>query len=382
MGSLESVLDFAWGAGDFTSGEAAAATGHTRSTTIDALDRLIARGLLRELPNARAARGAGESREYRKGRPSRRFELRAEAGLVVGLDVGRATLTAAVADLRGGIRAHLATPLTSDVAADRCDSVGKILDAVLALAGATPAEVVAACAGVPAPVDAAGVSPPHPEGFWQRMNPDVVGLLAAWAPLVRVENDASLAAVAEGACGGAAGCGNYVTVLAGERLGAGVVADGVLLRGRHGGAGELVVLDHVDGVGSIDGLGRRIAAWAREAGMPGVGAQQVLAQAEAGEAWAEEIAARAAAVLARLVGLLASVYDPEVVVVSGAVAAGLGGVVERAQALLPTEVHLPAPRLVASRLGGDVVRTGAVMAAVESARSGMLGLPAYGGGRG
>ncbi len=52
-------------------------------------------GLVRELANARAGG------DYRKGRPSRRFELRADAAVVVGVDAGQGHLVTTVADLRG-----------------------------------------------------------------------------------------------------------------------------------------------------------------------------------------------------------------------------------------------------------------------------------------
>ena len=86
------------------------------------------------------------------------------------------------------------------------------------------------------------------------MNP---GLIAAspWPPLVRVENDAYLAAVAEGAIGRRRGCDDFVVLLAGERLGAGVVVDGRILRGAHGGVAEMVAFDRVSGVGGRLGTG-------------------------------------------------------------------------------------------------------------------------------
>ncbi|MEI5579335.1 hypothetical protein, partial [Streptomyces brasiliscabiei] len=70
----------------------------------------------------------------------------------------------------------------------------KVVDATLTRAHASRDALVAVCVGVPAPVDRAGRSPVHHDGFWQRMNPDFVDTFASWAPVVRVENDASLAA--------------------------------------------------------------------------------------------------------------------------------------------------------------------------------------------
>ena len=94
------MLQFAWDAETFTSSDAMPVVGLTRSTTIDAIDELIERGLVREMPNAR------EGGDYRKGRPSRRFSFAADAGVVLGVDAGRAHIVVHVADLAGGTRSR------------------------------------------------------------------------------------------------------------------------------------------------------------------------------------------------------------------------------------------------------------------------------------
>ena len=93
--SLGGVLSYAWDAEVFTASDAMGAVGLTRSTTIDVIEELVALDLLRELPNARAVG------DYQKGRPARRFELCADAAVVVGIDVGPDHILTAVADLRG-----------------------------------------------------------------------------------------------------------------------------------------------------------------------------------------------------------------------------------------------------------------------------------------
>lgn len=391
--SVDAVLDFAWDAEDFTSSEAMATSGLTRSTTIEALDFLIDRGLIAELPNARAS-GA-----YTKGRPARRFTLRANAGLVLGMDVGRTHLSVALADLRGAVvhRRSIELGPGQDGAVERRAAVTLALEETVTAAGHGRGEIVAVCAGVPAPVNSSGTSPRDASGFWQRMNPGLVDLLETLVPIVRIENDASLAALAEGRVGAAVGSEDYVAMLAGDRIGSGVVLGGRLLRGTHGGAGEMIALDDVIGVGSANGLGLRIAEWARAdltAGplAPGhplgsadqgnhgrlgdVTARTIVDLARRGDPWAQGLVDRTAAVLARITSLLSSMYDPEVVVVCGAVADGLADVVSAATRLLPDAARVPPPRLVASTLGADVVTTGAVAGALEAARAGVLRLPA------
>lgn len=381
--SLDALLDYAWDADVFTAGEAMPAVGLTRSTTIDALDELAERGLIRELPNARAVG------DYSKGRPARRFEFCADAGLVVGLDAGRAHVTTTVADLRGRVLAREHLTLDDDSVAARRASMTTAVDDALASAGRTRADVIALCAGVPAPVDAAGVSPTHHDGFWQRMNPDLIDMFGEWAPLVRVENDASLAAVAEGSIGAARGCPAYVTLLAGERLGAGVVVDGRLLRGAHGGVGEMIAFDQVSGVEGAWGLGYRAAQWAREAVAAGevppghpltavspdeISGRLIFELAADGDTFALSIVDRVGQMLARVVGVFASLLDPRMIVISGAVSAGIADVLVAARARLSDVLHVPPPELVASELGGDIVSTGAVAAAIELARAGILSL--------
>ncbi|WP_284527807.1 ROK family transcriptional regulator [Microbacterium sp. T2.11-28] len=380
--SLDAVLRHAWQAREFTASEVMAATGLTRSTAIEAMDTLAEMGLLEELPNARLAG------DYRKGRPARRFALRADAAVLLGVDAGHARITATVTDLRSrALASHeTAHEIDSEGPDARRGAVLATIDEALARAGRTRGDVLAVAVGVPAPVDAAGRSPRHPHRFWERMNPGLAEALD-WAPIVRIDNDASLAAVAEGAVGAATGCTDYITLLAGDRLGAGVVVDGHLLRGSHGGVGEMVAFDHVEGVGSAHGLGAMAATWARAAVDEGrlspdgalaglssddLDGRRVLEAAAAGDPDAREIAARVGGALARIVSVLGSMFDPQRVVVSGAIAAGIDDVVRAARLALPTDLHLPAPELVVSTLGADVVVTGAVWAAADAARTAAL----------
>lgn len=380
--SVAAVFHYAWGCAEFTATEAMGATGLTRSTTIEAIEALRDARLVAELPNAR------EIGDYRKGRPARRFSLEHEAAVLIGVDAGNSHIAVTVADLRSHPLAQVRATreLDSDDASARQELLTRLIDEALRDAGRPREDVLAVCIGVPAPVDKSGRSPRHPTGFWERMNPNLVDVFS-WAPLVRIENDASLAAFAEAEWGAARGCDDYVTLLAGDRLGAGVVVDGHLLRGRHGGVGEMVAFDHVEGVGSADGLGiraTRLAAQAVAAGEVGprspLGAltadsldgRAVLEVAHAGDPIGQRIVQQVGDVLARVVSVLGSMYDPQRVIVSGAIAEGIGGVVDAARRSLPTDIDLPAPELVASTLGADIVVRGAVAAAAARARAAAL----------
>lgn len=379
--SLDSVLAYAWDHGVFTASDVMAVVGLTRSTTIDVIGELVDHGLVRELPNARVVG------DYRKGRPARRFELRSDAAVIVGIEVGPDHTVTAVADLRGEIiaREYLETDLQHDSPEERRATATLAVDAALLAAGRARADVLALCAGVPAPVDAAGQSPAHRNGFWRRMNPDLAGLFGAWVPLVRIENDASLAAIAERSVGAARGIRDFVTLLSGEFLGAGAVVDGNLLRGAHGGVAEMVAFDHVAGVGGAWGLATRLAGWAQDADSeapamdalaprPTPAGEEILARARKGDTDAGVLVDRAGAVLSVIAGVFGSLFDPRRVILSGMTPADAADLVEAARASLALELDLPAPELVASQLGHDVVSVGAVSAALEAARAGVLDL--------
>ncbi len=376
--SLGHVLDFAWAQGVFTASDAMSAASLTRSTTIDAIDTLVEVEVLRELPNAR------DAGEYRAGRPARRFELRRDLGAIVALDAGDTHLTVALTDLAGTelVRRRTTLDPAHSVGARRAAILTE-LDAALAESGVAHHAVLALCAGVAAPVARNGYSPPHPEGFWERTNPGLVDLLAGWAPVVEVKNDAQLAAAAEGMLGAAIGCRDYIALLAGERLGAGAVVDGHLLHGAHGGVGEMFVFDSVRGVDSVFGLGPVTVSEAeklRTSGelsqasalkrLPaGYEARDVLALASDGDADAMRVADAVGRRLGRAVAVLGNMFDPARVIICGAIAEGIDPVLESARRAARRILHLPAPEIVRSELGADIVLIGAISTALHSART-------------
>ncbi|WP_144875271.1 ROK family protein [Microbacterium sp. 1.5R] len=377
--SVSAVLDFAWTAGEFTATEVMAATSLTRSTAIDAIDTLVSAEVLRELPNARAAGS------YRSGRPARRFVLAPDLGVVIGVDAGDTHLTVTIADVLDRTLVHHRTELdpTHSARARRDTILGQMRRA-LDEADAVRDDILAICVGVAAPVDRDGISPPHPDGFWERTNPGLAAALSDWARVVEIKNDAQLAAIAEGSAGAAVGCRDYVALLASERFGGGVVVDGHVLHGAHGGVGEGVVFDHIIGVGSAVGLRYALQDQVRAAVDSGeiahdtaigrladaeqVDPRIVLTAAASGDADALLATARVGETLARVVGVLGSMYDPARVVVCGAVAESIEPVLAAAREVLPAQLHLPAPEILASTLGAEVVSIGAITTARRAAR--------------
>ncbi|MBD8540238.1 ROK family protein [Frigoribacterium sp. CFBP 8751] len=389
------VLRHAWSVDAVTASDLIALTGLTRSTVLGVCDDLIDHGWMVSLADARS------TGEYRKGRPARRYALARSAGHVVGVDAGQHQLTAVVADLRGDVLARAVRRIDPCGSADdRRGIVSALVDDALASASLADDDVLAVTVGVPAPTDAEGRSPVEAGAdFWELMNPDYVGLFALRGWAVVVENDANLAAVAEAAAasradrevGGGAGAAtaSFVTLLAGERFGAGFVLDGALVRGNRGAAGEMRLLDLVDGVGSADGLGALLRDWARAARELGtvpassplrtipldeLEAPAVLAAADAGDATALRLVEKAAERFGRVCAVLSGMLDVDRIVVAGAVAPSIGLLLERTTPWLSRFTHRAAPEVVASTLGDAVVTTGAVERALSHVRGHALEL--------
>lgn len=378
--STRLVLDHVWDVEEVTGSALIDATGLSRATVHDVCDDLIEQGWVIELESLRT----GQDRS--KGRPARRYAFDARAGVVVGVDAGQHRVSAVAADLRGATLARSEVPVAPDDATPERRLVLVEQAALVALdgAGGSPRDVLAVSVGVPAPVDREGRTSFQDNPFWALMNPDLAPRLRdrhGWVTLI--DNDANLAAVAEQWRGHGRGIRNHVTLLAGERFGAGVVDDGRLLRGAHGGVGEMRYLDLVDGVGSATGVAALVRDDARAQllrldGHAGsslqdveaarLDAEQVFAAAAAADPLAVSVVEHAAALLARVVATFASIYDPQRVIVAGAVAASCEPLLALVRSELDRYVDPPGIEVLASGLGGDVVTVGAVKRALDHVR--------------
>ncbi|MGP9503343.1 ROK family protein [Specibacter sp. AOP5-B1-6] len=373
------VLGYALESETFNATEAMEATGLTRATVLGLCDELAELGWIDELGDARAAG------QYSMGRPARRYRLRETAGYILGIDAGQHTATVMVADLRGKTLARTAAVMTTEEPVARVVTVRKIAEAAMAAAGVHPDHVFIVVVGVPAPVDEHGRSPAGDE-FWHKMNPGFPDSFDDSAHAI-VENDANLAALAERARGSGRGVRSFATLLSGERLGSGLVVDDALIRGSHGGAGEMRFLDLVEGVGSAEGLGSLAREWALAARDDGalpagsmrgkvprseISAEAVFSAAVSGDSAAEGIVDRLADRLARVSIVLSSLLDVEKVVVGGAIALGVQPVIEKASAILKADFAAPVPELAASELGAEGVVLGALTCGLSLLREAPL----------
>nr|WSX76214.1 ROK family transcriptional regulator [Streptomyces sp. NBC_00899] len=208
-------------------------TGLSRASTEDVVRELLENGWLAEVP---AASGM-------VGRPARRFRFRADAGRVLGVDIGGHKILALVADLEGTVL-HSARVAVAP-AMRRMERLAALDGAVaeaLAGAGLTTADLWATGVATTGLVDGAGrvmLSEALPE--WTGVDVGAHLRRLVGGPAL-VENDSKLAALAESWCGAARYAKDVVVILAGLRTGAGLIIDGKLHRGFGNAAGEIGAL--------------------------------------------------------------------------------------------------------------------------------------------
>jgi predicted NBD/HSP70 family sugar kinase len=318
-------------------------TGLSRSTVSSVVADLLAERVLAEQRDQHVLPSAGAV-----GRPATLLTLNPDIGALVGVHLRHDGVRVAVADLAGTVRAESLGELDVDHHAG--DAIGHVLDQVPALvaeAGADDRRLLGVGIAVSAPI-VSGPDGPRPAGLWRGV--DVVRELgSAFGVPVHLDNDANLGAMAEWIFGAGRGADNLVYVMMADGVGAGLIVDGRLHRGAHGGAGEL---GHV--VVSPDGqvcrCGSRgcletvsgteaLTASLRHSYGPGVTLPAVLDLVHAGDPGARRAVADAGRAVGKALAGICAVLDPQLVVVGGQLAAAgaplLDGVREELSRWLP-----------------------------------------------
>ncbi|MFH9677790.1 ROK family protein [Streptomyces sp. NPDC017405] len=359
-----------------TRGALQQATGLSRATVGQRLDRLFRAGWLRE----GAGGGVGSPLG---GRPSATLEFDGSHAVVLAADLDTRHGRAAVLTLTGDILAeHAGTLVVEDGPGPVLGELARWFAELLVKSGHLPAQVCGIGLAVPGPVDSESgrvVQPPIMPG-WDgydirgRLSRALTEYTGAPAVPVLVDNDANLMAYGEQRTG-YPDCPAFVLVKVSTGIGAGVVVDGSIYRGADGGAGDLghirVGADALcrcgshgclAAVASGGAVARRLAA----SGVPatsGSDVRELLADGHPeAAALAREAGRRVGDVLATVVTLL----NPGVLMIAGDLAGTpfLTGVRELLyqRALPRSTAHL---EVVTSRLGERAGLIGAGALVVE-----------------
>src|SRR2546421_8594206 len=172
------------------------------------------------------------------GRSARLYEIRPDAGLVLGLDIGHEYVRGAIADLAGEIRARQSLRARATSVRGRVAELVGLADMLCESAGASRPAVTQTVIGSPGVYDPRRNAMKFTGGLrgWDRPAA-LVGLREAFGPSLVMENDVDAAALAERALGHGRGVDHFAFVHIGTGIGMGLVLGGQLLRGAHGVAG-------------------------------------------------------------------------------------------------------------------------------------------------
>lgn len=340
---------------------------------------------LANLEDAGLVRAVGLSVASKGGRVATLYEPNPDAGYVVGIDVGRGWVRAAVANLAGSILVRNDTPNDAQSASELVALISHLARNVVEQAGPSWSQVVHAVIGTPGVFDEQSkrvlFASNLPE--WGRHGL-VTELQAAFGLSLSVENDANLAALGERSFGWGKSAGTFVYITIGTGVGMGIVINGALYRGAHGAAGEIGFLPFGSGEASEESgnINESYLGMFEEASSAGgivhqaqklglsasLSARQIFDAAQQGDRKALAVIEQEGYRLALAIAAITAVFDPELIVLGG-------GIGQRGELLLPPlerrlqQLTPLRPRIVSSKLGDDSVLLGSIATALEAAHN-------------
>ncbi len=294
--------------------EIARLTGLSIQAVSNITGELLSDGWLRE--SGRRSEG--------RGQPAKQYVLEPSGGYALGLELRPDALLIALVDLNGAARfTHRET--LDDASPGAVDGqVRHLRDMALKTSGIDASRLIGAGVVMPGPFGETGLS-----GAASDL-PDAWGALdaAAWfeaalgVPTL-IENDANAAATGERMWGVAKGLGSYAFVYFGRELGLGVVANGGLLRGARGNAGEIGHMP-VQANGRLVPLEDIVSRLALSRRLVAASDSEAIATLHAAEdpillQWIVE----GALALGQAIRTIENLFDPETIIVGGAMPDGV-----------------------------------------------------------
>ena len=334
-------------------------TGLSKATVSRLIEQLSREGIVQEgerLP----ATGRGPRQTS--------LEIVEGAGVVCGVDLGATNVRFVLTDLGGRLLRVVRAPI--DSGATTAQLGNWLVDHVLRLCRENSDHSIpwATAIGVPGVV--------HPESDAVKWAPNLPAIEGeAFATVVRsglkgavsFDNDANLAVLGELHFGAARACHSAVMLTIGTGVGAGVVVDGQLVRGKSGFVGEFgyMVLAGPE-LTSLEQVvsGPSLIQRARQQGVPVTHPSEVFS--EPATPLLRDLRQQVQTALISSLSAFVCAYEPEVIVLGGGVAASLEPWLGRLQAALAERVPM-APPIVLSQLDDLAGTLGAVVLGLEKA---------------
>jgi glucokinase len=370
LSSAQRVLKFLLGELEpVTRPQVALACHLSRPTVFSAMARLENMELVREV----GQRGG------LLGRSASLYEVRTEAALVAGVDIGGSNLRVALADARGRVLVETRQPTSASGGPGVVQQASELVKVLREDTAGAP--LTGAGVSVPGVVTADGstvhyawnIGQPEPYDF---RNPLVAGL---GTPVV-LDNNVNLAALGEHWQGAARQLETFAVIAVGAGVGAGIVHEGHLLRGAHGAAGEVAFLPLNRGqrprLASFDEAGGLVllrkaqaqGGWRTETSP--ISVEELFSRAAAGEGQAMELVEEESQRIASIAASICAIVDPEAVILAGGVGAN-SLLVARVRELVDDLAPFP-PLVIRSALGERASLVGALAVAVRTAQSDLI----------
>jgi glucokinase-like ROK family protein len=353
-------------------------TGLNRSTVSSIVHELIRQHLVRET----------ELQKIKLGRPGMALELSPDGACAIGAEVGVDFISILLADFVAQPIWRKRIAINSKLGQSAfMECVGDALQEALAQAQAHDSRPLGIGVGVPGLVDVVkGELKFAPNLKWSNLPLREI-LMGRFDIPVFVENDANAAALGEYYFGVAREAENFIYLNAAVGLGGGIVLGGKLFRGSGGYAGEVGHIS-VDVDGELCGCGRR-GCWELMVGPRAVVRQirttlrngapsliselagndlesitfgQVIEAAEAGDAVARDALREVGKWLGIGIANLVNVFNPELVVLGGALAQAWNIVIPVIQATVQEQAMQPSQqvlKIATSAHGSEACAVGA-----------------------
>ncbi|MDP5217707.1 ROK family transcriptional regulator [Ruegeria sp. 2205SS24-7] len=306
----------------------ASATGLSPATVTAITADMLEEGLIEEISQEAGTGGA----KAKRGRPRVLLKLRGEAHRIAGLKVSQKSIAVLLVDFSGTeIALHEHDLRNARMSGEElADEIKTAVAATCAKAGIEMRTLSGIAIGLPGQIDAAKGFVHWSSSLTER-NVQFGDILARkLSSPVFIDNDANLVAIAEQLFGDGQGYRNFLVVTIEHGVGMGIVLDGKLYRGARGCGAEFGHTKVQNG-GALCQCGQRGCleayvgdyALLREANIQTMGERpnnvgDVLAAAREGDRLAQSVLDRAGQMFAMGLSNLINIFDPQLIVLSGA----------------------------------------------------------------
>jgi len=315
--------------------------------------------------------------EWSGGRRRSLLEFNADGYVVLGIDLGGTKMYGAISDLGGNILDEVSTDRYGPSAEANYNHLVTLIDTMLASPSLHGRRVRGVGVGVP------GVTL-HKDGIvkwayplkWKDF-PLKARLAERYSLPVTVDNDVNLAALGELWFGVGQNTQNMVLVALSTGIGSGIIIDGALYRGASEASGEIGNMipgreflgkDYqefgaLETMASATGIAERarqaLKRWRDPVDLENLQAEDVFEAARQGQKWAWAVIDETVDYLAIVIANLMVSFDPELIVLGGALTSSAGIFVEPILRRLDGTIPV-LPKLVVSNLGWRATVMGAI----------------------